>query len=429
MNKELSQNRIDDGENTTEKAIYSGTVKSSSLSGEAKLFIGKDGLSVDALFDEIALPYAEIESITLENYAIHIRAGGEDLQISQMGSNCDWFHRELYEGFNRKVQTVLRAKGTLLIETKGRYNYDNNRGEAYIRVFNDCLCILPPNKDGRRIPLTFVSAMKSEDYALSIMLTTGEHYEFSMLGYDLDPLEKTIAGAIRKLREKNAAFVSQLDSALDFAKISQAARQLPEGIAVPLAELSKTLSSLSSVLEKKANNSKMSGTYPVLKTICYDEKLCIGIRALPEEEVKALKQELPEIPAQNAGDGVASLELTPEQEDALRWIIWVAIPSKDERTAVVEFAFPNEQAATYIFKLNSTFEHFLPLLNRAMEATGLQREVVSLSDEEILKNQHADKRMLLERTPALQKLRQCFAGKAIHRSMDSWKNNVLEHLS
>lgn len=76
-------------------------------------------------------------------------------------------------------------------------------------------------------------------------------------------------------------------------------------------------------------------------------------------------------------------ELTPEQEDALHWIVFAALPSKDGRLAVVEFAFPNEEAATYLFRMEEPWEAFLTLLNRALEATGLRREILSLRQERL----------------------------------------------
>lgn len=412
------------GETSTERVAYNGTVKSPSLSGEAELFIDTDGLSVEMLLDGIAVPYAEIESITLDDYIVQIQTRNGNLQISQMGSNCEGFFLELCQGFNQKVLAVLQVEGPQILETKGLYKYCNKQGKAQLGVYRDYLCILPANKDGRRIPLIFVSSIKSEDYVLSLTLTTGESYEFSMLGYDLDPLEKAITAAIRNLWENNKAFVARIDEKLGFAKISQAARLLPEGIAAPLAGLSQAFPTLTAALEKKMYHSKMNDTYPVLKTICNEEKLCLGIKSVPEKEAEELLQTC----IAGVDDGDTPPQLTPEQMDSLRWILWAAIPSKNENAAVVEFAFPNEKAATYIFRLDNSFDCFLQLLNRALEATGLQREAIYLSDVELLKDQHADIRMLLDRTPALRELRRCFVGRAIHRGMDNWRNSVLQFI-
>lgn len=411
-------------ENSIERVAYTGTVKSPALSGEAQLFIDTDGLLVEMLLNGIAVPYVDIESIALDDFIVHIQTKSGDLHISQLGNSCQGFYLELCTAFNEKVLAVFQAKGPPLLETKGQYKYCDKQGKAHLNVYSDCLCILPANKDARRIPFIFVSSIKNEDYVLSIALAGGESYEFSMLGYDLDPLAKAVTEAILKLREHHKAFISRIDDQLGFAKTSQAARQFPEGIALPLAGLSQSFPTLASTLEKKISNSKMNDTYPVLKTVCNDEKLCLGIKSVPENEVK----ELAETCMPGGDDGDTPPQLTPEQIDALRWILWAAIPAKTEKAAIVEFAFPNEQAATYIFRLHNSFEHFLTLLNRALEATGLQREIIYFSDEEILEDRHADKRMLLDRTPALRELRQCFAGRVIHRGLDSWKNNVLQFI-
>lgn len=73
--------------------------------------------------------------------------------------------------------------------------------------------------------------------------------------------------------------------------------------------------------------------------------------------------------------------------------------------------------------LQRTEVRIFPILNRAMEAVQLRREVISLSEEE-LAFRH-DIRIMIERTPAIKKLRGLFLGRVIHRSAESWKKRVM----
>ena len=390
MDNDLQQDPEGSGGIASSTSVYSGTIDSPFLIGEVSLTIDQDGLLTETLFDRVMIAYETIESLLLDNYVVHLRARNGDIRISRLGQGCEWFYRELWEAFALKVQTVLHAKGAPLFETKGRYTFNDRQGEALIRIFSDCIMILPPNKDGRRIPLVFINGMKREGYALSIILTTGEHYMFSMLGLDLDPFEGKIYEVIKALQGRNTNFISTLDSSLGLASAMNAARQLPEGIAVRHKELSKSFPSLGSLLEKKLHNSRISDYYNLLKMICDQDNLAIGIFALPEEEVERLKRELLETMAESAGEGETVPELTSEQEDELRWALWVVILAKNGRKVIAEFAFPNEQTATYIFHMNTSFDQLLAILNRGLEATSMQREIISLPADQLWNDSHAN---------------------------------------
>lgn len=426
MDNDLQQDPEGSGGIASSTSVYSGTIDSPFLIGEVSLTIDQDGLLTETLFDRVMIAYETIESLLLDNYVVHLRARNGDIRISRLGQGCEWFYRELWEAFALKVQTVLHAKGAPLFETKGRYTFNDRQGEALIRIFSDCIMILPPNKDGRRIPLVFINGMKREGYALSIILTTGEHYMFSMLGHDLDPFEGKIYEVIKVLQGRNTNFISTLDSSLGLASAMNAARQLPEGIAVRHKELSKSFPSLGSLLEKKLHNSRISDYYNLLKMICDQDNLAIGIFALPEEEVERLKRELLETMAESAGEGETVPELTSEQEDELRWALWVVILAKNGRKVIAEFAFPNEQTATYIFHMNTSFDQLLAILNRGLEATSMQREIISLPADQLWNDSHANDRMALDRTQSVQVLRKLYAGRAIHRSPESWKKSLVE---
>jgi hypothetical protein len=409
---------------------YTGMVSSSRFTGEAKLLIYAAGLTLNGLFESVSVAYADMDSITLDNHAMQIKTNSDTIVISHIGEACEWFCRDLYEAYNKKVLSSFLVTGEPVFETEGQYAYGVLSGDAKISVFSDCLSILPPNLRARRIPFAFITGMKRENYKLTITINSEEIYTFSMLGPDFDPLEKAIADSIRKQRDNDVAFVKKLLPSLGFSESTRAGALLREGIAVQLKQLPAMLAD---TLEKKARNSKMGSTYEQLKMICDHERIAVGIKSLPEEEFEALKQAMTEKLAENAAANPeanmdAPAELTAEQEDALRWIVWCAIPSKDGKTAVVEFALPGEDAATYLFRADPAWEHFLMLLNRGIEAIQMRREIFSISDEALKEEANSEQRMLKMRTPPLQELRKRFTGRVIHRSDESWKKSLMEKL-
>ncbi len=393
---------------------YNGKLESAALSGEGTFTVEEEGLSCSMLFDEEVIPYADTDSFRFENFSVYVSAAGGNYRFFHMGQQNEWMFNELYAAYNKKVLAALLVAEAPILSAEGACAYDGIKERAKILVFPDCLCILPQGKSGRRYPFAFMNGLKKEGYSLSVSLSTGEGCTFSMLGQDFEPLERDITKRVRETREENREFVADACPNLSYAETASASRLLREGIAAPLSLLSDTLKS---TLIRKAKNSKMGAYYDKLLSLGEKGKLALGLKALDEETVEELKAALLEKLNQNAEQEVT---LTPEQEDALKWIVWAALPTADGQHTIVEFAFPNEDAATYIFNTEGSFDSFLPIINRALEATQLAREVISAPNEKL----SADMRMLVERTPAVQKLRECFVGKAIHRNPEAWTNSI-----
>ncbi len=409
-------------------ATYRGSTVSRSLSGEVHLVIEDGGLLAETTFESSYLAYDRIRSIAHLDYEIVIRTEEDETVINHLGSAGEWFFKELCESFNQKVQTVLQAKGPVLFEAKGpRYEYEGRQGNACFRVFEDAVMLLPPNMDARRLPLVFLSRLESKDFTLTLHLSTGEQYSFSKLGENLEPFERIISDAFRKMRSHHGDLIAGLDHSLGRGEVIEAAKIIPEGVAVFLSDVQSRFPSLAKVLDQMLLASPIAEYYAALKEVGDEGKLAIGYKEFRGALEAKTGEDLPE-----EGGVVAEEEKPlPEEEsepDALPWALWAVIPSKDHKKAIVEFAFPKEKAATYLFNTEGSYESFLMTLNRAFEASGFQREMLFLTDEQLGQAAHVNGRMLLERTPSLQALRRLFSGRVIHRSLDSWKKNLVEQL-
>jgi hypothetical protein len=92
----------------------------------------------------------------------------------------------------------------------------------------------------------------------------------------------------------------------------------------------------------------------------------------------------------------------------------------------VEFAgAEGEAAATFIYRFDIPWPDFRIRLNMALEAIAFKREVIRYTDEELAAPANAEYRMANDRCEALRFVRACFAGRAIHRGMDAWRQQVL----
>jgi hypothetical protein len=176
----------DNQDAATAKTGYEGYMESPRLTGAVKISIGEDALLLAATFDRIAVEYDDIIEFKLSDYTVYIVTAEQSYAINRLGNAGEWFYNELYTAYNRKVLAVLFVQGESILETEGDYivaEYgDRLQGRGKILLYQDCLCILPPNSGARRIPYSFISDIKREQYSIEIVLSPCESCIISKLG-------------------------------------------------------------------------------------------------------------------------------------------------------------------------------------------------------------------------------------------------------
>jgi len=386
---------------------YEGQLTSPGLNGPVKLTIGDDALILDNAQDLSVLPCAGISAIQLQDYAVHIMAAGQRFVISRLGQACQWFYDELAAAYNRCVLRALFIDKAPLLTTTGAIEFHESQGgwteSGQIALFDDCLCVLPPDSRARRLPLAFITAIERQPYGLTFILSSGETCQLAHLGYDLAPLERQLDTCRRALGEKTRTARQQMIPQFSPSQALQAAKLLPEGLAVPLSGLQAALPALAQAVQYLAS-SRLAWSWPLIQKVGDQDQLCVG-----------LKETAP------ASD---DSEAQPDQH------LWVVAPGRGEQTAAVELALAgDEAAATYVYRTDGSFTRFLPLLNRAFEAAGFRRELLALTEQELMQGQYAAYRMLIERTPALLELRRRYIGRVVHANPASWENGLRKLLA
>ncbi|MGI6192164.1 MAG: hypothetical protein ACOYI3_01185 [Christensenellales bacterium] len=400
---------------------YTGRITSPLINGEAELVVEENHLLLIAPFATHQLPYADVHAFEIRNYAINIVSERGAFTIAGLGSACEPFFDEFYDAYNKKVRKALFVSGKPLLKTEGEYRYTEHRvtgqGRAPIEVYKDCVLILPPNAEARRVPLCFVTAVEKGSFELTLKLDSGESYTLAKLGYDTTPFEDALEKQLKTLRKKALDHVNAIDPSLGKAQASAIARLMPEGVAAKMGELFSIAPSFAKALEKKVGESRSAESYEVLKTLCAPEEICVGIKksfAFRSEAVLTYGQEDDEA------------EKTPEGEE--NTMVWMIAPGKKGGVAAVEFAVGEDaSAATFIYRFQGGFDAFCRAFNRALEAIAFRREVIRLSDAELKKPENADYAMAIRRNASLRFVRSCFAGRVIHSSPERWKQGVLEH--
>jgi hypothetical protein len=389
----------------TNDGRFNGYVESVAMTGDAVISLTEDSIVFERAGKSLVLPYADIDLFQVQNYRLLINTETASVLVSRMGRDTDVLCELLWEAYNARTLKAFFVQTPPMFETQGEYRYSDDGGQssgvAKIKLYDNCLCILPPNSQGRRVPLCFMNEPQMVNYSIRMTLDTGEYYEVIRLGDDTKRLFELVNQNLMKLHEKAVATVRTVDGTLNARQASDIARLMPDGAAAPVSALNDIAPSFVRAAEDRIAQSRAADTYAYFKELCPVENVCAGIKT--------------------------GLSWTEEQAD----VIWVtALAEKDSGgAAAVELALGEEDsAATYIYKFKGDRTSFFKRLNHAMEAVSFHREVISLPESELKLDANALYAMAVKRTGALRFLRACFAGRAIHRTLDSWKSQVNESL-
>lgn len=405
----------DPGESDTS---YIGLVNSRDLNVECRLLICPEFLEILSRNKRSEISYADILMISHIGESVRVATDSDVYEISRMGRSCEWFHRALLEAYYRRTLEAFLCSGECIIRSHGQFTLTENRidfvaldrrtapsmgesetisSEGEIMVYPDAIYLFPPTTRARRLPLLFVDEIQTLDQTLVVRLRTGETARVTMLGRSLEPMFQEITTARNNLQNANEESIRRILPKITQEDLRKALILMPHGLAAPIQEIHKASGNLLAMIFALIESSRMSETFPVITDNRAKNNSYVGI-----------------------------LEVPPDSEGNMQNALWVVAPAADDRAAVVELAFPDEQAATYVFRVRTSFDTFAYILNRAFEATGFSRELLTMTDAELASQTREKERMLMIRTPAVRAIRRLFASRVIHRGLDTWKTHLAE---
>lgn len=381
----------------TNDGRFEAIVQSERFNGNAAIAVNEDHLLFEGPGKTMAVPYANIDKFHTQNYRMYIETDNMGLiTLSGMGRDLDSMYEQLWNSYNDRTLKAFFVSGDPILETEGEYRYSDDggsaEGRAKIKLYENCLCILPPDAGARRIPLCFMREPVMTGFAISMTLDTDERYEVIRLGSSTRRLYELICENITAILNKAAATAREMDGSLSPGQVSQIAGLMPEGAAASCYVLESISRTYVKALEDNIARSRAASSYEYFKEICSSRELFAGIKS----------------------------GLSRSEEGQAVWVAAVR-----DGAAAVELALGEESAAaTYLYRFRGDKDSFFRRLNHAMEAISFHREVVSMPPEELERAENALYAMAVKRTGALRFLRGCFAGRAIHRTDESWKRAV-----
>lgn len=423
-------------ENKVPIAEFEGYAECPLFSEVCKITLDKDGLTVTGLFNQLPVQYGELLSFSATDYRLQVNTVGGTIVFSRMGQELEWLKNKLQDAFNDAVTTAFLIQGEMLLECGCEYTAqekeNTHQGEAVIRLYEDCLCILPASENARRLALCWISGMEKTEYQLKLSLATGETYLLSKMGRNLDELQRLLTAKLRSLRENTFNWHKELAPGLSSMQGAASGSLMPLGRAADCGKLKALAPPLWSALETKVKESRMATTWPWFSALSGGTGLILGALPPPEPEdgedpntlqKQSLTSASPIQPSEANDDG-------EEAETAPAPILWLIAPNKARSIAAVELALAdNEAAATYLYRVEDSWDEFSERIDQALEAAGFRREIILLSEDKLSSPEHIEKAMLIKRSPAIQMLRRCFLGRAIHSSQERWLRDIEKHSS
>lgn len=266
---------------------FEGFVECPLFSAEAKISVKPDGLLIATRFDQIPIYYGEIKSFALKDSRGELQIAAGTVAFSRMGQNAQWLYQKLYTAYNKAVEKALLVEGSPGFDAEGDYSAEENgmtrRGHAVVRLYEDCLLLLPPDENARRVPLCFLTGMEKDNFSLTIALSTGERYTLRGLGRELDNLDRLLIDNLQALQEKTMVFHKELAPNLGSMQSAMATKMMPLGTAVDLRNLASTVPPLASALEGKIKESRIALTYPWLHNLCDGVGMTVGAKPAPKK--------------------------------------------------------------------------------------------------------------------------------------------------
>ena len=425
---------------------YTAKVQSAFINGDAKIALGDDSLAITVQFDVADVSYADILESQMADYSIILRTESGNLVFSQMGRWCEPFFEALYAAYNKKVLKSMFVSGSVAFESEGEYRYVKNGAQTSsvvpVKVYSNSVCVLSADIYARRIPLCFMNGIDEQDYIITLRLFGNENYILAKMGNETHPFIKSVEEQIRAIRETTIASVKEIDPTLSTLQSSKIAGVMSEGVAAKMEFLKEIAPSFAVALEKKITLSRAADTYKVFCELCDPSQIYVGLKknssssAVADTASSAAGGLLENIGGIAGGLGGALGGLlggatgNSEVEGAIvaadPYMLWMIAPSPDGKSCAVEFAGDaSSSAATFIYRFEGDFDSFAYKLNRALEAISFKREVIRLTEEEMLKAENIECRMAVKRNTALSFVRASFVGRIIHSSPESWQRKLL----
>lgn len=408
--------------------IVTNEVGSVVAEGSAKAQLDASFLSIfPDLGDPWLFSYSDIVGISEGDYRINLFLSSKgSVTLTELGYQYEDFLINLYRLRGELLlryllmDEKLRESGVeasfVYFDDQGEETY---RGSCELRLYDTALVVLPQKGEPVRVPYSYVTAFKGEDYSFELETEFGERFVLSQMGEKFDFFVRSFSKAMNEIFGRVQSLIREILPQLDPVKARKLSHLIREGRAAKKEELDLISEEFWTQMEKRVKTIDLSEGYEFLKGLSQEKKICIGIK-------RGLMGDL-------TGDYIWLLIPVYDADPAKpgNAIALEAVSGEDEGRATYFFRLTNRKEYPQfgdLVNLHGEYDLFVKTINRCMIDINFRREPIYLSDERLDDPKFAMYRYAVRRLPSLRTLRNLFIGRVIHSSPEQWREDVTDLL-
>ncbi len=400
-------------------------------SGRAEAVIDEEQITIAPRPGQaIAISYRDIESISREDYHIEFSLRPDDkLVLSKLGSQFDSFYRNAVSSRNETILRDLLMYESLrkdgyrgLVEYRCDLTPPVEMANCELRLYETALVLLPDSGELIRIPYSFITLIKEDNYSLLIETESGERLAVSKLGRQHDPFFRDLNSAIEQLDLKAQTLLKELAPGQGPLALRKAALLLRDGRAAKKAELDLISTELWSEIENKLVAAGIKEEYDFLRPYTRQDKVAVGLKRglMGELTGEYIWFMIPVYNLETTGGKTGGNAIAIEaasSEGGVRATYFFQIVSRNEY-----------QTLKASGELENFADQIMLEINRCMLLINFRREPIYITDAQLVEPRFEKYRYAVNKIPSLQLLRERFIGRIFHRSMEQWSEDVRELL-
>ena len=377
---------------------------------------------------------------------------GQTLTLRRFGKALRDLARELLDAHRgRLVQCLLVSDLDEVARFNGRVQLQSPdracEGPAEIRLYESNLAVLPDAALGFQWRLADIAAVEFDEVNYAVVFSSGgERLTVGQLAKRTGELGERARSRITALNERTARTLHALFPFLDPSQFRLAASLLRDGACASTAKLCAVHASIESVLIDKVVDGELKPYVQALAERTSGQEWYAGLKVIRRDRAESGGATEPPVADEAAEPAALAAEEVPPAEapaseqprdpaifeagdglEVLYWFFYPLAAGKGGATHVAWEATSREGRATYLFRLNPAepCERAIASINRGLVALNFRREPVYL-DARTLESELRYRHYAIaqRKVPDMRRVRQAFAGRAIHRTSASWAKQI-----
>ena len=397
----------------------------------------------------------DIDALNAADYEIRLALyTGNTVLLQQFGKSYQDLSRELLENYRQRtlqcllledMQEVDRFTGAFTLETTGTASIS---GPAELRLFKSNLAVLPTGSQAFQWRLADVSGFRFDAQNYEVILDRdGERLRINRLAKRTELFQNKLREALDALRAEGGQALYGILPFLNADELQVALGLLPEGHSAAMGKLAAVHPRIPEALAVNAVDKTLRPYYDELLQRSSKDLVFAGYKLIRPEDNETRESAVAGVAEAAPADGdddsspVGMPDADSSAPQVLYWFFFpIALKGGSAPNAVAWEASSRSGRATYFFSLTEpgaesqlakagtaavAVERGVARITRVLGLVNFRRRPIYLSDNDLTGKPEFHRYAIAARKIAdLRAVRAAFLGRAIHSSLEAWREQV-----